>query len=400
MFYRCKILNVNFPSSMSLGTFVKHLPFSKPKTSFPPQRLNFKSPTTTTTCVTRSSSYFETLNSRQKDQIHLYVDALLQWNQKMNLTAVNEVNEVMERHIEDSLAIIPPIQNSYISSCNNSFDNLRIVDVGSGAGLPGLVLAVACPGWEVTLVESMNKRCLFLEHAVSLIGLSNVLVVRERAERIAQHSLYGFCNYLSALSMANMRSSTIVIGQKLGQDSNFRERFDVAVARAVAEMKVLAEYCLPLVRVGGLFVAAKGHNPQDEVKSAERATKLMGASVLQLCSDKSKQVVVCLITIASLPCMVPLSPIGFTRPKSFLTFRLALDTKIRLFHCSRKLSIKAILIKKGYKVILTFSMFLGQFHVVESHSPHGQRTAIICLKTRPTPRKYPRDPGTPTKEPL
>ncbi|KAG4150373.1 hypothetical protein ERO13_D04G001000v2 [Gossypium hirsutum] len=289
MFYRCKILNVNFPSSMSLGTFVKHLPFSKPKTSLPPQRLNFKSLTTTTTCVTRSSSYFETLNSRQKDQIHLYVDALLQWNQ-MNLTAVNEVNEVMERHIEDSLAIIPPIQNSYISSCNNSFDNLRIVDVGSGAGLPGLVLAVACPGWEVTLVESMNKRCLFLEHAVNLIGLSNVQVVRERAE-------------------------------KLGQDSNFRERFDVAVARAVAEMKVLAEYCLPLVRVGGLFVAAKGHNPQDEVKSAERATKLMGASVLQLCS-------------------------------------------------------------------------------VESHSPHGQRTAIICLKNRPTPRKYPRDPGTPTKEPL
>ncbi|KAG4203674.1 hypothetical protein ERO13_A05G415200v2 [Gossypium hirsutum] len=282
MFYRCKILNVNFPSSVSLGTFVKHLPFSKPKTSFPPQRLNFKSLTTTTTCVTRSSSYFETLNSRQKDQIHLYVDALLQWNQ-MNLTAVNEVNEVMERHIEDSLAIIPPIQNSYISSCNNSFDNLRIVDVGSGAGLPGLVLAVACPGWEVTLVESMNKRCLFLEHAVSLIGLSNVQVVRERAE-------------------------------KLGQDSNFRERFDVAVARAVAEMKVLAEYCLPLVRVGGLFVAAKGHNPQDEVKSAERATKLMGASVLQLCS-------------------------------------------------------------------------------VESHSPHGQRTAIICFKNRPTPRKYPRDPG-------
>ncbi|MBA0725878.1 hypothetical protein Golax_001741 [Gossypium laxum] len=220
MFYRCKILNVNFPSSMSLGTFVKHLPFSRPKTSFPPQRLNFKSLTTTTTCVTRSSSYFETLNSRQKDQIHLYVDALLQWNQKMNLTAVNEVNEVMERHIEDSLAIIPPIQNSYISSCNNSFDNLRIVDVGSGAGLPGLVLAVACPGWEVTLVESMNKRCLFLEHAVSLIGLSNVQVVRERAEVLFQYSFYGFSNDLrlkiivkglefdafGALSMGNMHA--------------------------------------------------------------------------------------------------------------------------------------------------------------------------------------------------
>ncbi|KAK8690506.1 hypothetical protein V6N13_074039 [Hibiscus sabdariffa] len=178
---RCKILNVNLPSSLSLGTFVKHLPLPKPKASFPPQpqRLDFKSLTTN---VTRCSSYFETLNSCQKDQIHLYVDALLQWNQKMNLTAVKEANDVMERHIEDSLAIIPPIQNSYISSCNNSFDNLRIVDVGSGAGLPGLVLAVACPGWEVTLVESMNKRCLFLEHVVSLTGLSNVQVVRERAE--------------------------------------------------------------------------------------------------------------------------------------------------------------------------------------------------------------------------
>ncbi|KAL4279609.1 hypothetical protein GQ457_03G015310 [Hibiscus cannabinus] len=286
---RCKILNVNLPSSLSLGTFVKHLPLPKPKASFPPQpqRLDFKSLTTN---VTRCSSYFETLNSCQKDQIHLYVEALLQWNQKMNLTAVKEANDVLERHIEDSLAIIPPIQNSYISSCNNSFDNLRIVDVGSGAGLPGLVLAVACPGWEVTLVESMNKRCLFLEHVVSLTGLSNVQVVRERAEN-------------------------------LGQDSNFRERFDVAVARAVAEMRVLAEYCIPLVRVGGLFVAAKGHDPQEEVKSAERAIKLMGASILQLCS-------------------------------------------------------------------------------VESHSPHGQRTAIICLKNGSTPRKYPRDPGTPTKVPL
>ncbi|XVF09219.1 hypothetical protein REPUB_Repub07fG0073200 [Reevesia pubescens] len=249
--FRCKILNVHFPSS--LGTFVKHLPLSKPKTLFPPQSLNFKSLTTKTTDAPRSSFHFETLTSRQKDQIHLYVDALLQWNQKMNLTAVKEVNEIMERHIEDSLAIVSPIQNSSISSCNTSLDNLRVVDVGSGAGLPGLVIAIACPGWEVTLVESMNKRCLFLEHTVSLTGLSNVQVVRERAEN-------------------------------LGQDSDFREKFDVAVARAVAEMRVLAEYCLPLVRVGGLFVAAKGHDPQEEVRNAERAIKLMGASVLQLCS--------------------------------------------------------------------------------------------------------------------
>ncbi|GMY24878.1 ribosomal rna small subunit methyltransferase g [Fagus crenata] len=272
--------NVQF----SLGNFFKHLPSS---TISCPYRI-----TTKTLFTTRalSSSHFETLTSRQKDQLHLYVHTLLQWNQKMNLTAVREVNEVMERHIEDSLSIIPPIKNSYVSHCNDSIKNINLVDVGSGAGLPGLILAIACPDWKVTLLESINKRCVFLEHVIGLTGLSNVQVVRGRAEN-------------------------------LGQDLCFREKFDVAVARAVAEMRILAEYCLPLVRVGGLFVAAKGHDPQEEVRNAERAIQMMGASLLQLCS-------------------------------------------------------------------------------VESHSPYGQRTAIICLKDHPTPRKYPRDPGTPAKAPL
>ncbi|KAM2978361.1 hypothetical protein FF2_015187 [Malus domestica] len=256
-----------------LATFFKHLPVSNPATLCP---YRFR-PKTLTAAAIRSSSYFETLDSRQKEQVHLYVNTLLQWNQKMNLTAVKEADEVMERHIEDSLAIIPPIRNSYLSHCNPSSKNLRLVDVGSGAGLPGLILAIACPGWEVTLMESMNKRCIFLEHVVGHIGLSNVHVVRGRAEAIC-----------------------------------FREKFDVAVARAVAEMRVLSEYCLPLVCVGGLFVAAKGHDPQEEVRNAEKAIQIL----------------------------------------------------------------------------------------VESHSPYGQRTAIVCLKTFPTPWKYPRDPGTPEKIPL
>ncbi|GJZ00909.1 ribosomal RNA small subunit methyltransferase G [Tanacetum coccineum] len=162
--------------------------------------------------------------------------------EKMNLTAVTEASEVMDRHIEDSLAIIPPIRSSYSSYCESDFENLNLVDVGSGAGLPGLILAIACPGWKVTLLESLNKRCVFLEHAIGLIGLSNVKVVRGRAEV-----------------------------------------FDVTVARAVAEMRVLAEYCLPLVRVGGLFVAAKGHAPEEEVTRAKRAISLMGASLLETC---------------------------------------------------------------------------------------------------------------------
>ncbi|KAM2780286.1 hypothetical protein COP1_015460 [Malus domestica] len=186
----------------SFGTFFKHLPVSNPATLCP---YRFR-PKNLTANPIRSSSYFETLDSCQKEQVHLYVHTLLQWNRKMNLTAVKEADEVMERHIEDSLAIIPPIRNSYLSHCNPSSKNLRLVDVGSGAGLPGLILAIAWPGWEVTLMESMNKRCIFLEHVVGHIGLSNVQVVRGRAE------------------------------------------------------VWFPEYCLPLVCVGGLFVAAKGHD--------------------------------------------------------------------------------------------------------------------------------------------
>ncbi|GLU21426.1 hypothetical protein SLE2022_375660 [Rubroshorea leprosula] len=282
---RCKAPNIHL--LFSHGNFVKHLPVSKLRTF---RRAGTNTKTFTTATAGLNSSCFEALTSRQKEQINLYVDALLQWNQKMNLTAVKEANEVRERHIKDSLSILPPLLNSYSLHCNTLCDNLRVVDVGTGPGLPGLVFAIACPGWEVTLVESMNKRCVFLKHAVGLMGLSNVQVVRERAEN-------------------------------LGQDLCFREQFDVAVARAVAEMRILAEYCLPLVRVGGLFVAAKGHDPHEEVRKAERAIKLMGASILELCS-------------------------------------------------------------------------------VESQSPYGRRTAIICLKDCSTPAKYPRDPGIPTKVPI
>ncbi|KAK6924893.1 rRNA small subunit methyltransferase G [Dillenia turbinata] len=276
--------------SLSLNHFVKHFSFpTLAQIILQPHKFNNRKKLFCARSIS-DSSYLKTLDLNQQRQIHLYVDTLLHWNQRMNLTAVTEESEVMERHVEDSLAIIPPIHNSYLSHCGNSFDNLSLVDVGSGAGLPGLILAIACPSWKVTLLESMNKRCMFLEHAVNRIGLPNVQVLRGRAE-------------------------------SLGQQLGFREVFDVAVARAVAEMRVLAEYCLPLVRVGGLFVAAKGHDPQDEVRNAERSVQLLGASILQI-------------------------------------------------------------------------------YMVESHGPYGQRTAIVCLKNRPTPKKYPRDPGTPAKTPL
>ncbi|XP_050936129.1 uncharacterized protein LOC103483237 isoform X3 [Cucumis melo] len=276
--------------SFSLRTFIKQFsPLSK-RTRFNfPIRTSFKR--LNVTCNSSRFLHFETLTSRQKDQVHLFVDALLQWNQKMNLTAITEVNEVMERHVEDSLAIIPPIRNLYLSHCSTiPCNDIKLVDVGTGAGLPGLIIAIACPEWHVTLMESMNKRCLFLEHAVGHTGLTNVQVVRGRAEN-------------------------------LGHDLSLREKFDVVVARAVAEMRILAEYCLPMVRVGGLFLAAKGHDPLAEVTNAGKAIEMMGASLLQICP-------------------------------------------------------------------------------VESHSPYGQRTAVVCFKERHTPRKYPRDPGKTSDHPI
>ncbi|KAF3612089.1 hypothetical protein DY000_02045747, partial [Brassica cretica] len=97
----------------------------------------------------------------------------------MNLTATKEADEVMERHIEDSLAILPPIRTCYSLQ---SSDQVSLIDVGSGASLPGLVLAIACLGWRVTLLESINKRCVLLEHIVTVTGLTNVKIVRGRAE--------------------------------------------------------------------------------------------------------------------------------------------------------------------------------------------------------------------------
>lgn len=177
----------------------------------------------------------------------------------MNLTAVTDEAEVMTRHVADSLAVLPPLEREYrahSTSGGGDMDGISLIDVGSGAGLPGLILAIARPSWKFTLLESMQKRCTFLEHAVEVMGLSNVDVVCDRAENV-------------------------------GQSLDFREAFDVAAARAVAELKVLAEYCLPLVRVGGLFIAAKGHDPHEEMESAKSAVRTLGASMLELCNVES-----------------------------------------------------------------------------------------------------------------
>lgn len=170
-----------------------------------------------------------------------YANLLLEWNKKINLTAITKPEEIVVKHFFDSLsllAILDPIANQ----------SLKLIDVGSGAGFPGMALAIMRPTWQVTLVESIRKKADFLQLVVNKLGLKQVNVVRERAET-------------------------------LGKQKRYRESYDVAVARAVAALPVLAEYCLPFVRVGGCWVAQKGPKVKEELGSSRNAFGQLGGKL-------------------------------------------------------------------------------------------------------------------------
>ena len=160
---------------------------------------------------------------------------LLEKNKVMNLTAITEPEDVARLHLLDSLYLL-----------KSGGLGKAVVDVGSGAGLPGMPLAIAAPSIEVTLLDSLGKRIAFLEEAAGALGIQNVKCVQARAEEFA--------------------------GEK-------RESFDGAVSRAVAALPVLCELCLPLVKVGGRMLAMKSANSQEEINGAKRAVKLLGGQV-------------------------------------------------------------------------------------------------------------------------
>lgn len=163
---------------------------------------------------------------------------LLEGNQKANLTRIIEPRDVVVKHFLDSLslfAVVPPEGEK------------RIVDIGAGAGFPALPILLACPGWKGTLVESVKKKTAFMQEAIADLGLS-AEALPERAE-------------------------------DLGRREGYRDAFDLAVARAVADLGVLTELCLPLVKVGGKFIALKGPTMEDELKDARHAIYLLGGKL-------------------------------------------------------------------------------------------------------------------------
>jgi 16S rRNA (guanine527-N7)-methyltransferase len=182
-----------------------------------------------------------TLSPEQLKQYEQYYETLVEWNEKMNLTAITEKGDVYLKHFFDSI------------SAAFYFDftkSLTVCDVGAGAGFPSIPIKIAFPNIHVTIVDSLNKRITFLEHLASVLQLQNVRFVHDRAETF-------------------------------GQNKEFREQFDVVTARAVARLSVLSELCLPLVKKGGIFLAMKAASAEDEVKSAQKAIHTLGGTIIQ-----------------------------------------------------------------------------------------------------------------------
>jgi 16S rRNA (guanine527-N7)-methyltransferase len=182
------------------------------------------------------------LTGRQVTELIKYEKELLEWNQKFNLTAIRDAESTRTKHFLDSFSCVLAWR---VSPPN------QLIDVGTGAGFPGLPIKILYPNLKLTLVESVGKKAMFCQHIVSVLGLEHVEVIQSRAE-------------------------------DLGQDPQHREKYDWAVARAVANLNVLSEYLIPLVKVGGIMLAQKGESGPAEAQSAEKTMELLGGKLRQL----------------------------------------------------------------------------------------------------------------------
>lgn len=219
------------------------------------------------------------LSTEQAEQFYNYMNILIDWNEKINLTAITEPKEIIQKHFIDSLTI-----SKYIKA------NTEIIDVGTGAGFPGIPIKIANNGTKITLLDSLNKRLIYLNELIQELDLENIETIHYRAE-------------------------------EAGQNLKYREQFDIAVSRAVAPLNILVEYLLPFIKVNGICICMKGNNVQEELNNSKNAVKILGGKI-----EKIEE---------------------FKLPNSDIN-----------------------------------------------------RNIIIIRKIKETPRKYPRKPGTPSKDPI
>lgn len=219
------------------------------------------------------------VEDKKQEQFYNYMELLQKWNENINLTAITEPEEVLQKHFVDSLTIMPYIKKDE-----------KVIDVGTGAGFPGIPIKIAEEEVEVTLLDALNKRLNFLNEVIQALELSKIKTVHLRAE-------------------------------EAGKNKDLREKFDVSVSRAVAPLSTLVEYLLPLLKINGICICMKGSNIEEEIINSRKAIEILGGKI-----EKIEE---------------------FTLPNSEI-----------------------------------------------------KRNIIIIRKVKETPSKYPRKPGTPSKEPI
>jgi 16S rRNA (guanine527-N7)-methyltransferase len=183
------------------------------------------------------------LHKEQIKKFSQFLELLVQWNQKINLTSLKTPREIIIKHFIDSISCIKLI-NKYIDT-----EEISVIDVGTGAGFPGMPIKIICPSIRLSLLEARKKKTMFLEKATEEMNFQQVEILNGRTETF-------------------------------GKDTDHREKYDIAISRAVARLNVLSEYCLPLVRVGGLFIAQKGRSYREEAEKSLKAVQVLGGELI------------------------------------------------------------------------------------------------------------------------
>lgn len=208
------------------------------------------------------------VNDTQVKKFYDYMNLLIKWNEKINLTAITEPEEIILKHFVDSLTIAKKIKTED-----------KIVDVGTGAGFPGIPLKIINAENKVVLIDSLNKRIKFLEEVIDKCYLKGIDVVHARAEDI-------------------------------GNDKNYREQFDVVTSRAVAKLNVLLEYMMPFVKLGGKCICLKGPNVEEEIREADNALEVLGGKIenieeIILPDSDNRRTIISVLSVKHLPNRYP-----------------------------------------------------------------------------------------------
>lgn len=211
------------------------------------------------------------LKEKQISQFYTYLELLLDWNEKMNLTAITVPDEIILKHFIDSMTIAKQIK-----------ENAKVIDVGTGAGFPGIPLKIMREDIAVTLLDSLNKRINFLNEVMNQLKLTKIQTIHSRVE-------------------------------EFGQNKKYREKFDYATSRAVANLSTLAEYLIPLVKINGICISMKGSNVEEEIQQSEKAISILGGKIetiekFQLPKSDMDRNIILIRKVKSTPSKYPRKP--------------------------------------------------------------------------------------------